>query len=197
MARRLNQGVTLEQLGEVVVDDQQLLADCIRLLRASGELGQLRLSDTVQLVAPVTPIRTVDVNLTNDFVSVRRDQAGPINWRNISYPPRHAAAQINSAGLTTNPAAGAVLADTGALAADDYYFLVIITDRLTAAPTDFRVQWRDAANAANQAEVPLVDGGTATFQLEGFATNERLRITAGQAMTGDVACSILHASDTD
>jgi hypothetical protein len=52
-------------------------------------------------------------------------------------------------GEIVSPAAGAVLADSGALAAGIYNFLIVVADAPAGGNFDFRIQRRDAANAVN------------------------------------------------
>lgn len=195
MVRRVDQaGRTAEMRGEVVLDDQDLLADCIRILRASGELGQLRIADTVQLVAPITPIRAPLATPLVEPVTV--DQSDMRNLGVVAGFPHQFSTDFNSAGIVNNPAAGAVLADSGPIitANADTQFKVIITADVTTA-IDFRIQHRDAADAANVIEVPLLAaagdfGFVHDFGYELAANNERIRVVAGSAMTGNVAAAL-------
>jgi len=92
--------------------------------------------------------------------------------------PAYGVVDIFSAGVVTNPAAGAILADTGPLPIGSYSVQVLFSIG-EAAIEDF--EWRDAANGANLM-IHSFRNGTGLGTL-GFSTrlniandNERFRV---------------------
>lgn len=84
-------------------------------------------------------------------------------------------------GVTVAPAAGTVLADTGALATG-IYDLSVIVHQNEAAGANFEFQWRNAGNTANLVAQRLRnDAGGSPLQfylmLEIQTDNERFRVT--------------------
>jgi hypothetical protein len=94
-------------------------------------------------------------------------------------------------GITTAPAANAVIADTGQLTAGDYDFDVQmgIADSTAAVGKCLILEHRNAANAAtlfNLALIPQQDSQRYQFRRVTIATNERLRVING-AVAGAAA----------
>jgi len=92
--------------------------------------------------------------------------------------PAYGVVDIFSAGVITNPAAGAVMADTGPLPVGSYTVQVLFSIG-EAAIEDF--EWRDAANAATLVSHSFRNGtalGTLEFstRLEVANANERFRV---------------------
>jgi len=88
-----------------------------------------------------------------------------------------------SAGAQTAPVINFVLADTGALAAGNFKFRVLISLRDDVTVNQIGVQHRNAANAANIFEHQIIHGGNAAgainfiFEMTlAMAANERLRV---------------------
>lgn len=88
---------------------------------------------------------------------------------------------VNVGGQLTAPIAGAVIADTGALAAGDYLVEIEAGSADTlAAGKGIRIEHRNAANAANVRQGTVVPAGAhATFRWARVtvAANERIRAT--------------------
>ena len=150
-------------------DDADLAADLIRLLKIIGPLGRLSVSD---LVVPV-------VNM------------GDVVTRTITVlQPAFRASDVFSNALITAPAAGAILADTGQLAAGVYDVrLLMVTNSANLFNGGFVFQHRNAANAANIAvwhHLERTGGQDQAFQYDytfayEIALNERLRIAVNAA----------------
>jgi len=89
---------------------------------------------------------------------------------------------IHSTGVLVAPAAGTILADTGALAAGNYQFRMLCSVRDTTNAQDFQVQHRNAGNTANLKEEEIyadpLTGATNFLYSKTLtiATNERVRI---------------------
>lgn len=88
---------------------------------------------------------------------------------------------VRAQGTSAAPAAGAVVADTGALAAGDYEFVVAIGSDDTAAAGKFiAIEHRNAGNSANIRRILRAVPGDDTFRLAiTIAANERLRVVTG------------------
>lgn len=99
---------------------------------------------------------------------------------------------FESAGQLTNPSAGDVAADTGALAAGTYELRYVVGGSVASIST---INRRNAANGAAVGDQPLIyaaagasQTGRLTMTLE---TDERVRITVG-ALTGTY-CALITA----
>ena len=149
------------------VNDPEVEAELIRVLSIVGPLGKL---DVIPAVLPIISMG----NVVQQTVEVRS--------------PNFRSTDIFSAGIVTGGAAGTVHADTTALQAGTYDMIYVISPTATTGP-EWQVQHRNAANAANLAQVRhiTVPGATApiimTLAYE-FALNERLRILNGLVMAG-------------
>ena len=108
-------------------------------------------------------------------------------------------AQLNGiwddGALTTNPSTDAVLKDTGALEAGDYLFGFMF--QATAAAI-FRVEWRNAANAATlksqNVPIPASNLIEPIFPTKiVLAANERIRVVIVAGITGDAQASIFRS----
>jgi hypothetical protein len=102
-----------------------------------------------------------------------------------------------TAGELAAPVAGTILADTGALVIPANYAFFMMVSHMTAAGagTDFTIQRRDAANAANiwSQLVTILQGGSDYFVQQIVATiaaNERLRLVVKSNAVGTVQGSI-------
>jgi len=157
------------------LDFPQLVSDIITQLQVRGQIGLLDLVPTMQPVY---------------LASARTG----ISLGTLTFPTFNDAGILNS--FATAPAAGAVLIDTGQLAAGtwDIYCSISLTDAnapALGAHIDF--QHRDAANAVNLSipmNVPVQQTGTANnnvfIPIIGIdvALNERFRIqNAGGALS--------------
>ncbi len=103
-------------------------------------------------------------------------------------------AGTKSAGNTTNPAANAILADSGALAnAGIYRVTVTVATSVTFNPAVMQIQHRDAANAVTNVALGVAQGATTFSTLLFFLTlvaNERVRVTNITALVGDVHAAV-------
>jgi len=149
-------------------DDPDLQADVVRLLRIVGPLGRFNVADVIVPVFQMGTVTPLDVEVLQ---------------------PIFRSTEVFSGGVIIAPAAGAVLADTTALAAGDYDVRLVLTsnDTQSFASSRYVVEHRNAANAANLAVWNyLVTSGDAanSFKYESsfgyqVAANERLRVIAG------------------
>lgn len=150
------------------LDFPQLIADIIEQLQLTGQLGLLDFSD---VVVPV-------------YLIAQRDAIV------ASQGPSFASAEIFS-GSVLGPANSTIIVDTGPLPAGTYDCIFGMSYTAFGATSEFILQWRNAANAADLATWPVrmsnlaeevANIGPFTTALE-ISLNERLRwfVTVGNA----------------
>lgn len=96
-------------------------------------------------------------------------------------------------GQLTNPAANALVADTGPQTANGANVQIVVTSTVAAR---FVIEWRNAANTANLWSQVIAVPANVTQQIElpvgiPFNTNERLRIIMFAAISGFAQGSIV------
>lgn len=114
-------------------------------------------------------------------------------FRDFANPPT-----LDSQGKTTNPADGAVLADTGVLVNSNNQRSKLFEVRVivgNSAAGLYQIQHRNAANGANVAPSPftvyVAAGQTCEVVLTiPIAPGERVRVTSDGGLTGTVAATI-------
>jgi len=162
----------------VQLDFPVLVADIIEQLRLTGQIGLLNFSPEV---VPV-------------YLAAIRDGVGfPLNptvWESAEW--------FN--GQSTNPAIGVVTVDTGQLPAGTYDLILDISyvGQMAVGFGDFRVEHRNAANAATLAVLGSAAGsGINVFghwraPIFGYvlALNERIRVLNTQALAGSCTANI-------
>ena len=96
-----------------------------------------------------------------------------------------------TAGVQVNPAAGAVLADSGALAAGQTEVTVIFGGNIAAVAT---IEHRNAANTANlnSQVIACLANDVIQAKLPGvpIAASERIRVTLNATIVGSVQASV-------
>jgi len=142
----------------------------IDLLNRFGVRGErfFSLAETIQ------PVALVDSSITIE------SQTGPT----LGTP-------VTAGEVASGAAGGAVMADTGALAAGTYLVRVIGGGHPVATFSDFRLQRRDAANAANiwAQYLSLEPNANLFFDFEArvtIADQERIRVVVGTVVTTGV-----------
>lgn len=127
----------------------------------------------------VQPVSLVDSDITLSAVSTTITMITPFTQ-----------------GELAAPAAGTLLADTGAHSAGNYAFLILVAcSNVANSSVDFRIQRRDAANAANiwtQLGATHINSAP-NYQFAGTLTlsaNERLRVISQNLAVGNVQASI-------
>ncbi len=160
----------------IQLDFPLLNADLISDLNLIGALGLLN------FIPEVRPV----------FIIGQRAGALTVTADEVVY----AGAEVFS-GRATNPAANAVITDTGALPAGDYDIQAMWSAVGTPMTREFfELQHRNAANAANISnwQMGMVGGATVhmevKFSLE-VALNERFRFLIGQGLTGVIGATIM------
>jgi len=154
----------------------ELVAELITQLRLTGQLGRLNFSDEV-IPAFLIGSRGIDFG-----------GAGPAFASSAVF-----------AGVSNNPAADTIIADTGPLPAGTYDVfgsIAFLGNFAVLADSTVSIQHRDAANVANLATLILLPAHTVDRQLNAelplmsyiLGTNERLRIRTGsQAFVGGIS----------
>ncbi len=100
--------------------------------------------------------------------------------------------------IATNPTAGDILADTGALTVGEYVFAFLLVAMGLTSSGRLRIEHRNAANAANLAAQTFPIGADSVLEPVfptkiSIVEGERIRVLAGTSITGDVEVSILYA----
>lgn len=153
----------------VQLDFPLLVADLISELRLIGGVGLLN------FLPEVRPT----------YIVGSRAGALTVTAAPVIYLPAEIAT-----GRTTNPAANAVIVDTGQLAAGDFDVKAFMTAvGATMTRELIELQHRNAANSAtiNAWQMGMVGGATVHMEVDfslTIATNERLRVLIGQTLTG-------------
>jgi len=164
-----------------IVTDAEVEAALIRLLSIRGRIGALAVSDVI--IPTVSLGQTVPLD-----VSV--------------LPPAFRSTDIFTLGLLTAPAANAILADTGQLAAGTFDVIVHFNPASDAGANDRRcvLQHRNAGNTANLMTIEVnysrLLGSAAPLFPFGYevALNERLRVlTVTGAAVGEVVGATIFA----
>jgi len=147
--------------------------------------------DIGKLVSATVP--TV-VTTTEGNQGVRVGTGSPASGVTIS-EARTPFGGITDGGYQVNPGAAAVIVDTGQLVAGDHTITAWLNG---SALFDVILEWRDAANAANNASFSLLVGGAGVGDHVQFGpmhmgpvlTNERFRIVTGGAVVGTLSSAI-------
>ncbi len=185
-----------------LIVDPALQAAVIRQFNLRGELAPFNLTENVIPTFDIGRITGFDPTVVTTTAGTQGVRIGtPGSQGVVTRPGSHPAAGIVNSGAVVNPAAGTVLADTGALGAGSRLFHWVINSN-AAAVTDFAVEWRDAANLVTVAIWTFFVGGNTEsvkmfdqFMLT-LAANERVRIVNTAVVVGTVNATIGQVSVT-
>ncbi len=176
-----------------LIVDPALQASVIRQFNLKGELAPFNLTENVvpifdigRLVGSQDP--TVVTTLFGSQ-GIRIGIAGN-NRVPILQNPYFLAAEAFDSGLVVNPAAAAVLVDSGQVTNANKTAIVTVS---TNTKVDFAVEWRNAANSATLATWTVCTGDAFSFpqiNLSNMLTDERLRVITVGGVTGTVAAHI-------
>jgi len=167
--------------------DPDLIAQIVRQLNVQGplapfDIGQVAIPvfDIGKLSALDTPTEVVTPNRTNT-VRIGLNTAGSAL---VTVTPTFSRDEVvvDTQNATTAPT---VLADSGQLAADDWWVDCSISQN-DGTTVDLSLQWRNAANNANILEIPFF-GGLRVGKLFGFRNvlvNERFRLISNTNIAG-------------
>lgn len=156
--------------GTAEVDSPLLVADMLRLLNVKGAIGRLQLAD---IVIPIISLGDV----VQPTVAIRS--------------PSFRSTDVFSAGILAGPAAGTIMADTGALEAGTYDVQILYSGAETTNRTATVVEHRNAANTATLMTFSIIQdvnanrGFTIAYMAFGYelSVNERLRVIVDRSAT--------------
>ncbi len=181
-----------------LIIDPALQAAVIRQFNLRGELAPFNLTENV---VPVFDIGALTGNLPTVVTTLAGSQGVRVGVNaNTNFlpvlPPAYDDTDIVD-DVTVNPAAAAVLADTGQLAAGIQ--MVYAQINWNTAIVDFQLEWRNAANSATLATfqyqvgtgLPHASFGPLTLNV---VVNERLRWATAGGGTGTSSSSIASRS---
>ncbi len=142
------------------------------------DIGRLASIDTPQVVTTLAGSQGVRVGTVNRTTAL------------LNAPIETNDADVTDSGVVVNPGAATVLADTGALTLNNFLVEVHFSSTVIA---DFRIEWRNAANAANVASwSSFADSHGYTlgpWNLR-LAASERIRILNIAAVVGSVTAVV-------
>ncbi len=182
-----------------LIVDPELQAAVIRQFNLKGELAPFQLTEQVVPIFDIgrlVAFAPTVVTTTVDTQGLRVGTFSPSTFLPAMPVPYNDGDISND--VTVNPTAGAVLADTGALAFGSIFWFEGQIN-FNGAITDFQVEWRNAANDGTLAiwqyhagtGGPHVKFGGVTLNM---LTSERLRIVSGSAATGTATSSLQFAA---
>ncbi len=179
-----------------LIVDPQLQASVIRQFNLKGELAPFNLTENVVPIFDIGAlVRTVDPTVVTTLAGSQGVRVGTNGTGLLTRPVSFGDTQIDNSGPVVNPAAGTVLADTGALGAGAQQVHWTINNN-AAAVSDFAVEWRDAAEAVTLAIWTFFVGGNAPSMhmfnplMLQFVASERLRIVATSVVVGTVNATV-------
>ncbi len=181
-----------------LIIDPALQASVIRQFNLRGELSPFLLTNRVvptfdigTLVTAVVPtVVTTQAGSTGVRIGTLNDATAVITSK-----PGINDNDVTDGGTSINPAALTVLVDTGPIVGQQgqLWFYAIIGANV---PVDFRIEWRNAADAATVAAWTILVGGPSAvpfafeLNLEDMQVNERIRIVNVGAVVGTVSSNI-------
>lgn len=179
-----------------VIVDPELIAEVTRQFNLRGQLKPFNLTEDV---VPVFDIGRLIGLAPQPVVTpgLQTMVAAGHSLSNRHYavaPPRQTGA--NASGVANNPAAGAIVGDTGQLAAGTHYCVATFSADATTGLIE--LQHRNAANAADvdlwsfQLGLGVVAMVVATIE---FNLNERLRWETAVGFTGNAASNVMAVRD--
>ncbi len=179
-----------------LIVDPALQAAVIRQFNLRGALSPFELTEKVVPIFDIGQLVGAAPTVVTTLVGSQGIRVGTAN-AGVYLPVggiRRNDGDITNSGATVNPAAAAVIVDTGQLAAGTHFFHAIIN--WNAAILDFQIEWRNAANAATLAlwgfqvgtGQPSVQFGPHPLNI---ATNERLRVVTASGGTGTADATVM------
>ncbi len=180
-----------------LIVDPALQAAVIRQFNLRGELAPFNLTENVVPIFDIgTLLQILDPTVVTTLAGSQGVRIGLVASTSLAVnPPPYNDTRIINSGRTVNPAAGAVIADTGQLV-NGPHMVHWICAHNAALAVEFDIEWRNAANAATLATWSYIalPGGDNLQMFDQltllFAQNERLRIVTPAAVVGSVNCSV-------
>ncbi len=182
-----------------LIVDPELLAAVTRQFNLRGELQPFNLTENVVPIFDIGRLLALDPPIPTQVVTPGSAVAVRIGVNNTSTSLQVALPFFQDANIfddtSAAPGAGTVLADTGQLT-NNVQFMQILLSHSDGANETFEIQWRNAANNATLATLPVTLEHVVTLNLS-FDTelNERVRIVNITAIAGTAATWIAVASN--
>jgi len=178
-----------------IIVDPALQAEVIRQFNLRGDLAPFNLTENVVPIFDIGRLLSLAapqvVTTTEGSQGIRIGLNGLTNYLAV-LPPRLNDGDVFDGGVTINPAAAAVIGDSGQLTAGDNSVHVIISSNVVV---QFVIEWRDAADAVTLASWTILAGGPSATATNwernlNIATDERVRVITAAAVVGTVSVAI-------
>ncbi len=178
-----------------LIVDPALQAAVIRQFNLRGELAPFQLTEQVVPIFDIGQLLGAAPTVVTTTVDSQGLRVGTASQSTALTVLRPAFDDGNvSSDVTVNPIAGAVLADTGAVAFGSVFQLSAQINWNTAI-VDFQVEWRNAANDTTLAQweyqvgtgLPHVTFGPVALNM---LTSERIRIVTASGGTGTSSSTV-------
>lgn len=183
-----------------LIDDPSLLDRILRTFRIKGKIDPFELSDTAVPVFDIGLLTGLgaDPTVVTTLADSQGVRVGTVSSQ--TYVPTEPIPlndqDVTNSGPTVNPAAAAVIVDSGGLGT---FGLKKVSGVITWSATkiDFQVEWRNGANSATVALWSFLVGDTGGHSLQfgpwllNFATDERVRIVTASGGTGTADATIV------
>ncbi len=185
-------------MADPLIVDPALQASVIRQFNLRGELSPFLLTNRVVPTFDIGSLtRTLDPTVVTTLLGQQGVRIGTSNDHQY-IPIEHTAwedVDVENRGPTVNPAAGAVITDTGALGSGPHVVEAFIN--WDAAILDFSVEWRNVGNTATLATwtvfvgtgAPYVHWGPYVVKITG---GERVRVITATGGTGNADATFAH-----
>ncbi len=179
-----------------LIDDPALLDRILRTFRIKGRVRPFELSETAIPTFDIGNLGGLDPTVVTTNAGSTGVRIGTLNdSAGLQTNTAHfARAEITDGAVAINPAAGTVLVDTGQLAQQNHLVEAVVSSNV---PVDFRLEWRNAADAATVASWTVLCGGPSAvphvfgpWNLEDVLLNERFRVVNVSVVAGSVATAI-------
>ncbi len=174
-----------------IIVDPELLAAVTRQFQLRGELQPFNLTENVVPTFDIGRILALDPAIPQQVVSPGQNnsvQIGLASGRTVipTVTPRFMATDVVP-DTQAAVAAGTVLADSGQLAAGDFWVDCSISQN-DGTTVDLALQWRNAADAANILQIPFFGGLRVgkLFHFRDVALDERFRLVTNTAIAGTI-----------
>ncbi len=178
-----------------LIVDPALQASVIRQFNLKGELAPFNLTENVVPIFDIGQLLGAPPTVVTTTLGQQGVRVGTAFGPNAlqTRTPRINDGDVTDGGTAVNPAALAVLVDSGQLAGGEQMVSIYFSANVVV---DFRIEWRNAANTATIASWTILQGGpsAAPFQWGpttfAITTNERIRVVNVGVVVGTVSSCI-------
>ncbi len=176
-----------------LIVDPALQAEVIRQFNLRGELAPFNLTENVVPIFDIgTLLRDIDPTVVTTLAGSQGVRVGLAAGDTLQTADKRIEdTNVVDGGVTVNPGAGALLADSGQLAAGTSR--IWATFGSTAALSGLELAWRDAADAADLAVWRFLYGAGQSIQFREtchFLLNERLVVRNTGATVGSAVAAL-------